>query len=484
VPDADRPGEAPLADAVDAALAGGLAHYAPPGHKRHPRLVRDGPLARDITLLTGVEDQWASSSGLLRRAEAALARAWGGDFARLSVHGSTLANQAALLALARPGGSLVVSRAAHKSVLAGLVLSGLDPVWVVPEMHDERGIVLTQSAQRVAAALAAAERPCAVFVVEPSYAGVLSDVPALAGAAHDAGVPLVVDQAWAAHFGFHPALPPGALAQDADVLITSLHKTLAAFSQGAALVARTGERADAGRLATAFDGLATTSPSATIQASVDRARAQMQSEGRELLERALVLAAGLRAELAELPGVAVLDASWLRGAGVGGWDPLKLVLDVTASGCDGRELARALRREGVQLAMADPGHLVALLSIGDDEATHRRLVRSLRRALERGTAAPPPPLPPPRWDGRLPERAMTPREAFFLPSRTLSAARADGEISAETIASYPPGIAEVAPGERLDRELLDHLRELGGAGVRLVGCADQTLRTVRVVASP
>lgn len=399
------------------------------------------------------------------------------------MHGSTLANQAALLALARPGGTLVVSRAAHKSVLAGLVLSGLEPVWVMPDAHDDRGLVLTQSPERVASALAAAREPCGLFVVEPSYAGVLSDVAALAGVAHAAGVPLLVDQAWAAHFGFHPDLPQGALQSGADVMVTSLHKTLAAFSQGAVLVARTGDQADPGRLATAFDGLATTSPSATIQASVDRARAQMEAHGEELLGRALGLARELRAALAELPGVRVLDASWVAGGAVGGWDPLKLVLDVTESGCDGRELARAVRRDGVQLALADQGHLVGLLSIGDEQASNERLVRALQDAIERGTA-PPPPLPPPRWGGRLPEQVLTPREAFFHPSRATALDRAHDAISAETIASYPPGIAEVAPGERLDRELLEHLAGLAAAGVRMVGCADPALGTVRVLARP
>jgi lysine decarboxylase len=475
---------APLAEAVDAALAAGLAHYAPPGHKRRPALVGAGPLAADITLLTGVEDQW-SSHGLLRAAEAAVARAWHGDFARISVHGSTLANQAALLALARPGGSIVVSRAAHKSVLAGLVLSGLEPVWVMPEVHDERGLILTQRPDRVAAALAAATDPCGVFVVEPSYAGVLSDVPALAAAAHAAKVPLLIDQAWAAHFGFHPGLPQGALQQGADVMITSLHKTLAAFSQGAALVARTQDaRADPGRLAAAFDGLCTTSPSAMIQASVDRARAQMETQGAALLDAALRLAVDLRAALAALPGVRVVDDRWVQVGGVGGWDPLKLVIEVSESGHDGRVLARRLRAAGVQLAMADSDHLIALLSIGDDARAHARLVAALRDAL----AAPPqtaPAAPPPRWRGGLPEAVLTPREAFFRPSRMVPVERAAGEVSAETIAAYPPGIAEVAPGERLDRERLDYLRALAAAGVRIVGCADPTLAGVRVLsASP
>ena len=265
-------------------------------------------------------------------------------------------------------------------------------------------------------------------------------------------------------------------------MITSLHKTLAAFSQGAALVARTGAHADPGRLAAAFDGLCTTSPSAMIQASVDRARAQMQAHGAALLEAALRLAADLRPALAALPGVRVVDETWVQSGGVGGWDPLKLVIEVSETGHDGRVLARRLRAAGVQLAMADSDHLVALLSIGDDAGAHARLVAALRDGLAVAPGSSPAP-PPPRWRGGLPEAVLTPRDAFFRPSRVVSAERAAGEISAEAIASYPPGIAEVAPGERLEAERLDYLRALAAAGVRIVGCADPTLGSLRVLSS-
>ena len=128
----------------------------------------------------------------------------------------------------------------HKSVLAGLVLSGLEPVWVRPDVDPATGLPLALPPERVAAPLAEAGDACGVFLVEPSFVGVLSDVAAIAELAHGAGVPLVVDQAWGAHLGFHPDLPPHALAAGADAFVASAHKTLAAFTQSAYLVARGG----------------------------------------------------------------------------------------------------------------------------------------------------------------------------------------------------------------------------------------------------
>src|SRR5262249_40767045 len=152
---------------------------------------------------------------------------------------------------------------------------------------------------------------------DPSYVGTLSDLAAHAAAAHEADVPLVVDAAWAAHFGFHPELPPHALTVGSDALVTSAHKVLPAYTQGALVLARTA-RLDLARLERAFDATHTTSPSGTVMASIDAVRALLAADGERRCARLLDLVAMAKERLLRVPGLAVLD-----GHGV---EPSKLVI--------------------------------------------------------------------------------------------------------------------------------------------------------------
>ena len=154
--------------------------------------------------------------------------------------GSTHGNQALALAAGRPGRKIVVTRSLHRSLLLGLVLAGLDPVWVLPEVDPATGLPGPVPVRAVRAALAAHPGACAVFLGDPSYVGTTGDIAGHAAAAHEAGVPLLVDAAWAAHLGFHPDLPPHPLAAGADAMVTSAHKALPAYTQGALVLARAG----------------------------------------------------------------------------------------------------------------------------------------------------------------------------------------------------------------------------------------------------
>ena len=176
--------------------------------------------------------------GVVAEAEARAAGLWGADLCRFSVGGSTHGNQALALAVGRPGDRVVVARTLHRSMLLGLVLAGLEPVWVRPDVDPTHGLPLGVSATALESALATAPDARAVFVGDPSYVGTVGDVAALATVAQRHGIPLVVDAAWGAHLGFHPALPPHALAAGADALVTSAHKALPAWSQGALVLAR------------------------------------------------------------------------------------------------------------------------------------------------------------------------------------------------------------------------------------------------------
>jgi lysine decarboxylase len=469
-------GETPLADAIAEFLADPqITPFTTPGHKRSRELA-DPLLGLDLPLSAGADDLHLSRD-LLGRAERLAAELWGADLCRFCVNGSTQGNQA--LALAVAGGAsrrVVVSRNLHKSLFAGLVLAGLDPVWVRPDVDPATGLALAVPVERVVSALDGGEA-AAVLLVEPNFVGVMSDVAAIAAAAHAAGAALAVDQAWGAHLGFHPALPPHTLDLGADGMVTSAHKTLTGFTQSALLLARRG-RLDLGRLEESFELFHTTSPAAAILGSLDRTRALIALRGAELLGRTVELVATAKSELAQVEGLRILGPD----AGVPSYDPTKLVLTLPGTGADGMEVEADLWAAGVRVELANRDTLVPLVTIADTAETIERLVSALRESIERRRGRPRPAGGASAVWRLEPEVALGPREAFFAPRETVSAQRAAGRVAAETVAPYPPGIPAIAPGEVVARELLEGLREAARDGTRIAYCADPTLETLQVVA--
>jgi lysine decarboxylase len=320
---------------------------------------------------------------------------------------------------------------------------------------------------------ALAEHPDAraVFVGDPSYVGTVGDVAGLADAAHEHGVPLVVDAAWAAHFGFHPELPAHPLRLGADVMVTSAHKTLPAWSQAALVLARTG-RVDAARLDAGVEATATTSPAGAVLASTDAARALLERDGEELLGAAIAATRTARDRLRAVAGLQVLDGPEV--------DPLKLTLVLSGTGADGNAVERDLLAAGLPVESADRDVLVAVCSLADTAETLASLAGAIAASVEQHRGAPRPVAGPAAYRVE-PVVAVPPREAFFATAETVARDRAAGRISAELVAPYPPGIPVLAPGERITEETLAALEQARRSGVRVAYAADPTLATVRVM---
>lgn len=454
-----------------------------PGHKHRRDLVGD-VIAGDVPMLAGL-DTMKQDHALLATAEARAAEAWGVDWCRLSVGGSTHANQASVLALGRPGQSVVVSRTLHRSVLLGLVLAGLTPVWVHPDIDAATGLPGAVPVEAVRAALRAHPDACGVLVGDPSYVGTMSDIAGLADAAHEAGVPLVVDAAWAAYFGFSPRVPAHALARGADALVTSAHKTLPAWSQSALLLARTtraGGLLDPDRLERAFEASATTSAAGAILASADASRALLQRDGVRLVGSLVDLVASARESLAAVPGVSVLvDRPADHPDGALAVDSAKLVVLLAGTGAHGHAVEKELLAQGITLEMADRDVLVPVITLADDQSTVARFVAALVAAIERHRGEPRRITASSAWSVRA-DTAMPPREAFFAPHETVEADASAGRVCAELIAPYPPGVPVLAPGEVITTAALEALRATRADGGRIAYAADPTLATVQVIA--
>lgn len=443
-----------------------------PGHKQRHDLVGD-VVAGDVPLYAGL-DTMKLSSGVLLDAEARAARLWGADVCRFSVGGSTHANQALALAIAHgDGGSVVVSRTLHRSMLLGLVLAGLTPRWVRPDVDASTGLPLGVAPEAIADALRAYPDVTAVLVGDPSYVGTVGDVAGQAAIAHAHGVPLIVDAAWSAHFGFHPDLPRHPLQLGADAMVVSAHKTLPAWSQAALVLAR-GERIDPARLDAGVEATHTTSPAGAILASIDAARALLARDGEALLGEALSVVRTARERLADVAGLLVLD-----GPGV---DPLKLTLVLPGTGSDGIAVERDLLGAGLPVEAAERDTIVAQVSLADTAASLTRLVDALIASIARHRGPARPVVAGAAYQV-TPVTVMPPRTAFFAPSDAVALQDSVGRVSAELVAPYPPGIPVLAPGEEITAAVLNALHRAQSDGIRIAYAADPSLSTLRVVSS-
>jgi lysine decarboxylase len=468
---------APLLDAYLSYFESARTPFTIPGHKQKTSALDAGlgAVVDSDTPLYGGLDEIKLTNQTLRAAEALAAKLWGADYARFSTGGSTHANQAIIFALAKPGDKVAVSRTAHRSVLSALVLAGLEPIWMSPEIDGATGVPIGIGLAELKKALT--ENPIAVLLTEPGYLGTISDLPSLIEAAHEKKVPVILDAAWGGHFGFHPKLPRHAMELGADALITSTHKALPGYSASALLLART-EFLSAERLEQSFETTHTTSPAGAPLASIDGVRALLQTRGEELigtlLENIHAFKESVQAEFA-LP-IFLYPTDFPDGR----FDPTKIVLRVQQLGASGVDIEEDLQAAGIRVEMADRDTIVFLGTIADskEDFTHLAdvlipiLNRRQEQRRESATAL--------SWSV-TPQKKISMRDAYFAKTEMVDAAAALGRVSADLIAPYPPGVAVVAPGEVLTQQIIDGLASSRAAGVRIAYATDSSLAQYRVV---
>ncbi len=480
----------PYVDALLAYSARDPGRFQVPGHKGGPgadpamrELVGAVGLRNDIPSITEGVDIGPEPTPF-QQAQDLAAGAWGAQRSWFLINGASQGNHTICLALAHHGAEVVVQRNVHSSAIDGLVLSGMRPSFAAPELDPDLGIAHCLTPDSLAAALEATPGAVAAMVVSPTYFGACADVAGLAEVAHERGVPLAVDEAWGAHLRFHPDLPPDALSCGADLVVSSTHKIVGSLTQAAMLHLGGGGRIDDAIVDRCVSLVETTSPSALLGGSLDAARRLASVHGERLLDETLAGIAATQEAIEEIPGLAVLDDRMVGRAGIAGWDPLRLTIDVRGTGATGYRLAKIAFEldDPIDFELAAENLVVAIFGLGEPAAlAGERLIAALRVAVDRlgeGEAEPPqePLAPPPPWG----ELAMTPREAFLGPQEVVPFDRAAGRIAAESLAAYPPGIPNVLPGERLTGETLDYIAESVSHGGHVRGGSDRLLKTLRV----
>lgn len=457
-----------LFDRLQAHFESGPAPLHMPGHQRN-LLLADylAPLGAgyDITEIDGFDDLHGAD-GVLAGGMARAASLWGSRRAWYLVNGSTCGILAGVWAATQPGDEVLVSRICHKSVYHAMELRGLCPHYILPAWDARHGAWGSLSAKTVEDALDACPNARLLVLTDPTYEGVLSDLPAIVSAAHARGVPVLVDEAHGAHLGFG-RFPPGAVAAGADLVVQSVHKTLAGLTQ-TGLLHLNGKRVDEARICRALSVFETSSPSYLLMASLDACVQLLEARGPALFgawEERLARFDG------QISGLRRLRAAGHAGDAdeasiVFGRDPSKLVLCTQGTALTGPQLMTRLRLEwGIEPEMASAEYVVAMTGLGTTDQTLERLGEALLD-LD-GKAGNSGGRPTVSMPGVIPPRVMTPAQALSLPMEVVPLAQCPGRVSAEYVWAYPPGVPLIVPGEAADGAFLDCARQLLAHGVAL-----------------
>ena len=495
-----------------------------PGHKR--REIPDGipggfpdPYGIDITEIDGF-DNLHHAEGILKDAMDEAAAIYGADRSWYLVNGSTCGILSAVFATTENGGKILTARNCHKAVYHAICLNRLEAEYLYPEEITEFGINGGIRAEDVRKALEKDAMRCAgnsgdvrgkttkiqaVLITSPTYEGVVSDIRAIADAAHEYGIPLIVDEAHGAHLEFADqchSFPKSALEYGADIVIQSLHKTLPCFTQTAILHVK-GKLVDQDRISRYLSMFQTSSPSYLFMAGMERCIRYMDGDGRNGMVRYEERLEHFMKRMEGLQVLEVLDWEICRKyRTVAGWDPSKIVVStMRAEDFHGEELAETLRRKyHLEMEMTAPEYVIAMTSLMDTEEGFERLGTALweidgalRHCVESEQQKE-------KGESKEKERCETPEvtESKVLhPVRRMlicEAMNADtertalqdtvGKVSAEFVYLYPPGIPIIAPGEVFTDAIVEKIMAYKAAGLLVQGPADPDADVILTCQTP
>lgn len=457
----ERQKREPFLEACIAYMNSDPAPFDVPGHKMGHwtddlvQYAGDKVFQSDFNAPIGLDNLY-NPHGVIKEAEELAAEAFHAEHAIFSVNGTTGGIITMMTALIPAKGKIILPRNVHKSVINGLIISGSYPVFVMPDTDKETGIANGVAFEDYKKAIDENPDAKAVFVINPTYFGIVSDLKKIVRYAHAKGMIVMTDEAHGAHFVFSKEMPCSAMDAGADVSTLSVHKTAGSLTQ-TSLILLQGRRVDYLRVFKVFSMFSSTSPNHVLIASLDAARKAMYFDGAGLIHNSVVLAKKAAEAINALPGLSVLDDSYLNMKGRFGRDPSKVVINVSGLGITGFKVYHTLREKfNIQLELAEVSEVLAIFGLGTTERDTKRLIAGFTW-LSKEYYGKKEKLKIPHFDYHYPRLLVRPRDAFNAPAKVVKMKDSLGEISAEAIMIYPPGIPVIIPGEVISQNTIDLL---------------------------
>lgn len=416
---------------------------------------------------------------VIKEAEQLAAEAYGAGYCFFMVGGTTSAVQSMILSVCKAGEKIIMPRNVHRSAINSLILSGAIPVYVDPGVNERLGIPLGMSVKDVEKAILENPDAKAVFVNNPTYYGVCSDLCTIVKLAHEHGMAVLADEAHGTNFYFGEGLPVSAMAAGADLAAVSMHKSGGSLTQSSFLLVGKNAGVTEGRVRAVINLTQTTSGSYLLLSSLDISRRSLATDGKNIVKRVVETAQYARDEIAKIGGYYAFGEELVNGDDFYAFDSTKLSVHTRDIGLAGIEVYDYLRDYyDIQIEFGDIGNILAYISAGDRWKDIERLVSALSEIKRRFSRD---------KSGMLsleyvdPQVVLTPQEAFYGETETLPINESAGRISCEFVMCYPPGIPIVAPGELITKEIIEYINYSKDRGCFMTGTEDMNIDYIKVI---
>lgn len=459
-----------------------IAAFDVPGHKRGQGVkVLNQYFGHDLMRMDvnslPLLDHVSNAKGVIKEAQELLADAYHADAAFFMTNGTTSAIHCMLMSVLGPNDKVLLPRNIHKSALNGLILCGATPIYLQTELLQQEGIACNVKPSVIEAMLDQDSSIKAVFLLNPTYYGFVTDLEQIIKVCHERHVLVLVDEAHGAHFPFHPDLPPSGMELGADVSCVSLHKTGGALTQASALLVNK-KRVDIKKVQQVINMLQSTSCSYLLMSSLDGARQNLVLNGYEQLSKTIYLSEYARYKINQIPGLYTIEPI---GVYHQSYDVTKLGVNVQGLGLTGFEVYDIMwKKYNIQLEMPDFNNVLAIISLGDQLKHINRLIHAFKEIANQSYKKSKIESTPFKLVSH-PQVGLSPREAYFCEKELVPLEEAVGRLSGESILAYPPGIPIVAPGERITSEVIISLKHLKQSHAFLTDNVDNELKQLLVI---
>lgn len=476
---------APIHEALEKFRKKRVVPFDVPGHKRGrgnkelKDFLGETCVGIDVNSMKPL-DNLCHPVSVIKEAEQLAAEAFGAAHAFLMVGGTTSAVQSMVLAVCKRGDKIILPRNVHRSVINAMVLCGAVPVYVNPDVDQKLGIALGMKVSQVEEAIKENPDAVAIFVNNPTYYGICSDIRSIVKLAHDNDMYVLADEAHGTHFYFGDNLPIDAISAGADMAAVSMHKSGGSLTQSSILLI--GKEMHEGYVRQIINLTQTTSASYLLLSSLDISRRNLALRGREIFAQVMDLAEYARKEISNIGGYYAYSSDMINHDSIYDFDKTKLSIYTLDIGLAGIEVYDKLRDEyDIQIEFGDMGNILAYLSIGDRRQDIERLASSLaeiKRLNSRGKEG----LMPHEYIS--PELAVSPQAAFYADKEQLDLQETSGRICSEFLMCYPPGIPILAPGEMITDRILDYIIYAKEKGCSITGPEDPDINKLNVLKLP